>query len=131
MATRPRPLSPHLTVYRPMHTMVLSVLHRATGLVLSLALALLAVWLFALAAGPAAYARLAARLGSPPGLLLLAGLVAAFWYHFCAGVRHLIFDTGRCLEKTAARRSSVVVLVTALALTAASVLAMLRFGGSP
>ena len=129
MATRPRPLSPHLTVYRRMYTMVYSVLHRATGVVLSCALVLLAAWLSALAAGPLAYARAAAWFGSPLGLLVLTGLCGAFWYHLCNGIRHLVFDTGRCLEKAAARRSGSVMLAAALALTAASAAAMLRMRG--
>ncbi len=128
MATR-RPLSPHLTVYRLMHTMVFSVLHRATGVVLSVALVLLAGWLLALAAGPLAYARAATLFGSPPGLLLLLGLCGAFCYHLCNGIRHLVFDTGRCLEKDAARRSGSVMLFAALALTAVSALMMLRLRG--
>ena len=129
MATRPRPLSPHLTVYRLMYTMVYSVLHRATGIVLSCTLVLLAAWLLSLAAGPLVYARAAALFGSPLGLLLLVGLCGAFWYHLCNGIRHLVFDTGRCLEKVAARRSGSVMLAAALALTAASALAMLRMRG--
>ena len=129
MATRPRPLSPHLQVYRPQYTMVLSILHRASGVVLSLGLLLLAYWLLALASGPLAYAGAARLLASPLGLLLRAGFTLAFWYHFCNGIRHLNWDTGRGLEKAAARRSAVVVLVAVLLLTAASLAAMLHVGG--
>ena len=131
MATRPRPLSPHLTVYRRAYTMVYSVLHRASGVVLSFAFVLLGCWLIALAAGPAAYATVARLFGSPPGLVLLAGLAAAFWYHFCNGIRHLVWDTGRCLEKADARRSGSIMLGCAVALTVASVLAMLYHAGRP
>ena len=127
---RPRPLSPHLQVYRLQHTMVLSILHRATGVVLSLGLLLLAYWLLALASGPLAYAGAARLLASPLGLLLRAGFTLAFWYHFCTGIRHLVWDTGRGLEKAAARRSAVVVLIAVLLLTAASLAAMLRAGGA-
>jgi succinate dehydrogenase / fumarate reductase cytochrome b subunit len=130
MATRPRPLSPHLQVYRPQYTMVLSILHRATGVVLAVGLLLLAYWLLALASGPAAYARATRLLASPLCLLVLAGFTLAFWYHFCTGIRHLVWDTGRGLEKAAARRSAAIVVVAALALTAASLAAMLRFGGA-
>ena len=131
MATRPRPLSPHLQVYRPMYTMVLSITHRATGLGLALGLVLLAVWLLALASGPAAYGRVRAFLGGPIGWLLLAGLVLAFWYHFCNGLRHLNWDTGRGLEKASARRSGTVVVIATLACSAATLLAMLHFGARP
>ncbi len=128
MATRPRPLSPHLQVYRPMYTMVLSITHRATGFGLALGLALLAWWLLALASGPAAYARVYGLLGSPLGFILLAGFVLAFWYHFCNGLRHLNWDLGRGLEKASARRSGAVVVAATLALSAATLVAMLHFG---
>ena len=131
MATRPRPLSPHLQVYRPMYTMVLSILHRVTGLGLAAGLLLLASWLLALASGPIAYARFGALLVSPLGLLLLAGLVLAFWYHFCNGLRHLSWDMGRGFEKASARRSGVLVVVAALGLAAATLLALLHVGARP
>lgn len=123
---RARPLSPHLQVYRPMYTMALSILHRATGIVLSAALVIYAWWLIALATGPETYDRVATLLGSPLGLLVPAGLALAYWYHFCAGIRHLVWDTGRMMEKPDARRSAVYVVVAALVLTALTVWAMLR-----
>ena len=131
MATRSRPLSPHLQVYRPTHTMVLSILHRLTGLALALGLLLLAAWLFALATGPAAYDALMRLLATPPGRVLLAGLMLAFCYHFTSGIRHLVFDSGRSLERRAARRSAAVVVVVALLLAAASLWAMLHPAGLP
>ncbi|HXQ31396.1 MAG TPA: succinate dehydrogenase, cytochrome b556 subunit [Steroidobacteraceae bacterium] len=131
MATRSRPLSPHLQIYRPTHTMVLSVLHRATGLVLALGLLLFAAWLLALAAGPLAYTQLTRLLASPPGRLLLVGFLFAYCYHFTSGIRHLVFDTGRGLERRAARHSAWLVVVVSLALAALSLWAMLRVGGSP
>jgi succinate dehydrogenase / fumarate reductase, cytochrome b subunit len=131
MATRPRPLSPHLQVYRPMYTMVLSILHRATGLGLAVGLLLLAWWLLALASGPVAYARFGALLGSPPGLLVLAGLVLSFWYHFCNGLRHLNWDMGRGFEKASARRSGALVVIASLCLAAATLFALLHVGARP
>jgi len=131
MATRPRPLSPHLQVYRPMYTMVLSITHRATGVAMAFGLVLLAGWLLALAAGPAAYARARALGASPFGFLVLAGFVLAFWYHCCNGLRHLNWDTGRGLEKASARRSGAVVVIATLALTSLTLLAMLHFGARP
>ena len=130
MATRPRPLSPHLQIYRLQYTMVLSILHRASGAALSAGLLLLAYWLLALASGPAAYAGATRLLASPLGFLVLAGFTLAFWYHFCTGLRHLVWDTGRGLEKAAARRSAVIVVVAVLVLTLASLAAMLRLGGA-
>jgi succinate dehydrogenase / fumarate reductase, cytochrome b subunit len=130
MTARSRPLSPHLQVYRPGYTMVLSILHRATGLALALGLWLFAAWLLALAAGPAAYGRLAALLGSPPGFLVLAGFALAFCYHLTTGIRHLVFDTGRGLERRAARRSARLVVAVVLTLAALCLWAMLRLGSA-
>ena len=129
MASPERPLSPHLQVYRLQYTMALSILHRATGVALSAALLLLAAWLLALASGADCYGWVAALLGSWFGWLVLAGVLAAFWYHFCTGVRHLVFDTGRCLEKREARLSARVAIVMIVVLVGASLLAMLHFGG--
>jgi succinate dehydrogenase / fumarate reductase cytochrome b subunit len=100
--------------------MVLSVLHRATGLALSAGLLLLVAWLLAVACGEARYRTLATLLGSPLGLIVLAGFAASFWYHFVAGIRHLVFDTGHALERREARRSALVVVLAALALTIAT-----------
>ena len=129
MASNLRPLSPHLQVYRTMYTMALSILHRATGVALSGSLLLLAAWLLALASGAPCYGWVAALLGSPLGLLVLAGVLAAFWYHFCTGIRHLVFDTGHCLEKRQARLSARVVIVAVVILTGARLLALLHRGG--
>lgn len=124
-----RPTSPHLQIYRRSYTMVLSILHRATGLALSVGLLLLSAWLLAVGTGPAGYARLMALLDSPPGLVVLAGFGGAFWYHFVAGIRHLVFDTGRCLERREARRSAVVVIVATIALCALTLWSVLRLRG--
>ena len=129
MASPDRPLSPHLQVYRTQYTMALSILHRATGVALTGSLALLAAWLVALAAGASCYAWVAAILGSWFGWLVLAAVLGAFWYHFCTGIRHLVFDTGRCLEKKEARLSARVAIVAVIVLVGASLLAMLHFGG--
>ncbi len=94
MSSGNRPLSPHLQVYRWQITMVMSILHRFTGVVLSLGSLVLVYWLVSLASGEAAYARAAALLGAPLGLLILVALSLAFFYHLCNGVRHLLWDTG-------------------------------------
>ncbi len=89
-----RPLSPHLQVYRPQITSVLSILHRMTGVALAIGTLLLVWWLVAAASGDAAYAAVSGFLRSPLGLLVLFGWTAALWYHFCAGLRHLTWDAG-------------------------------------
>jgi succinate dehydrogenase / fumarate reductase cytochrome b subunit len=100
-----------------MYTMALSISHRITGVALSFGFVVLAWWLVALAVGPAYFDYVGRLLGSPLGLLVLAGFALAYWYHFCAGIRHLIFDTGRMLEKPDARRSAAFVLVATAVLT--------------
>ncbi len=121
MATiRERPLSPHLQVYRLIFTMVLSGLHRITGLVLGLGSLLLAYWLIALASGPDAFATAQWLFGSWLGRLVVLGFTFSLFYHLCNGVRHLWWDTGRGLEIDEARRSGIAVVVVSVALTLAA-----------
>ena len=114
----PRPLSPHLGVYKFMYTMSLSILHRLTGLAASFGFLLFAWWLMALASGHDSYQRVMEFLLTPFAKLLLVGFTFAFVYHFCNGIRHLVWDTGRGLERAQARRSGWLVIVLALLLTA-------------
>jgi len=116
-----RPLSPHLGVYKFMYTMSLSILHRITGCAASFGFLVFVWWLMALASGPAAYASAMSCLGSPFAKLLLVGFTFSFVYHFCNGIRHLVWDTGRGLERAQARRSGLVVIVVSLLLTSAAV----------
>ena len=77
----------------------------------------------------------AARARERPGRVraaaLAAGYTAAFWYHFCAGLRHLNFDLGRGLDKASARRSGAIVVVATLILSGATLAAMLHYGPRP
>ena len=113
-----RPLSPHLGVYKFAYTMALSILHRLTGMVASVGFFVFAWWLMALASGPASYAAAMRALTSPFAKLLLVGFTFSFVYHFCNGIRHLVWDTGRGLERAQARRSGALVIVAAVLLTA-------------
>jgi succinate dehydrogenase / fumarate reductase cytochrome b subunit len=113
-----RPLSPHLGVYKFAYTMSLSILHRITGCAAAVGFLLFVWWLTALAAGPDSYARAMQCLSTPVAKLLLVGFTFSFVYHFCNGIRHLVWDTGRGLERAQARRSGAVVVVAALLLTA-------------
>lgn len=94
-----RPLSPHLQVYRPQITSVLSILHRATGVALSLGLIVLVYWLVSLAGGPEAYSEAQALLGSGLLKLCYAGWAFCFFYHLANGIRHLVWDLGHGFEK--------------------------------
>ena len=113
-----RPLSPHLGVYKFMYTMSLSILHRITGLAASVGFLAFVWWLMALASGPGAYESALRALTSPVAKLLLVGFTFSFVYHFCNGIRHLVWDTGRGLERAQARRSGALVVIAALLITA-------------
>ena len=108
-----RPLSPHLSVYRMMYTMVLSGLHRMSGLYLSACAFLFAGWMLAIALGPAAYGGIIRFFSSLPLRIVLALGLAAFWYHLFAGIRHLAWDAGYGFEKRAARRSGFIMFACA------------------
>jgi succinate dehydrogenase / fumarate reductase cytochrome b subunit len=96
-----------------MYTMVLSILHRASGLFLSACSLLFVAWLAAVAAGPDAYATAGRFFSSLAVRLLLTFALAAFWYHLFAGIRHLAWDMGFGFEKASARLSAVIVLTCA------------------
>jgi succinate dehydrogenase / fumarate reductase, cytochrome b subunit len=112
-----RPLSPHLGVYKFMYTMSLSIMHRITGLAATFGFLAFVWWLMALASGPGAYESAVHVLRSPLAKLLLIGFTFSFVYHFCNGIRHLVWDTGHGLERAQARRSGAVVVVAALLIT--------------
>ena len=118
MTTSPRPLSPHLQIYRWQLTSVLSILHRAAGVALSVGTILLVWWLVAAAEGPESYAAVQRFLGSWVGRLLLFGWSVALFYHLCNGLRHLWWDTGRALDLRSVYASGWAVLAGTVALTA-------------
>jgi succinate dehydrogenase / fumarate reductase, cytochrome b subunit len=89
-----RPLSPHLTIYRPMLSMMMSIVHRITGAALYIGTLLLAWWLLAAASGPGAYAMFQSAAASFIGRIVLFGYTWALLHHMLGGVRHLIWDTG-------------------------------------
>lgn len=93
-------------------------LNRFTGVGLSAGLVLLVYWLTSVAGGAASQARAAWLLSLPLMKLLYAALLAAFCYHLVAGIRHLVWDTGRGLERTQSQRSAWLVVGVSIALTA-------------
>jgi succinate dehydrogenase / fumarate reductase, cytochrome b subunit len=93
-----RPLSPHLSIYRPLINMVMSILHRLTGGALYFGTLLLAAWLVAAAMGPAQFDVVNAFYASVIGKLVLFGYTWALVHHMLGGIRHLIWDTGRGFE---------------------------------
>jgi succinate dehydrogenase / fumarate reductase cytochrome b subunit len=118
-ATPPRPLSPHLTIWRWGPHMLVSILHRATGTALSLAgLAILTWWLFAIANGPAAFDDFTKVATHPLGLVVLIGLTWSFFQHLLSGIRHLVMDTGAAFELGVNKTFAVLTIVGSVMLTA-------------
>ena len=113
-----RPLSPHLQVYRPQITSVLSIFHRASGVALSLGVVVLAYWLLSAASGEAAYNDAAQLLGSLWFKLCYVGWCFCFFYHLANGIRHLLWDVGLGLEPEQYQASGWAVVVVALAASA-------------
>src|ERR1700730_16992768 len=98
MRSADRPISPHLQIYRWQLTSVLSILHRAAGVWLSIGAVILVWWLVAAASRPDGYDGGADFLPSWFGVLLLFGWSVALFYHLCNGIRHLVWDTGHALD---------------------------------
>lgn len=117
MASRQRPLSPFLH-YRWQYTNTLSILHRLTGLLMSVGLGLFVYWLWAAAKGDAAYEDAAGVLSHPLARVALVGLSFAFFYHLLNGLRHLAWDAGYGFELGVARATGWAVFVAAVLLTA-------------
>jgi len=118
MSSVKRPLSPHLGIYRPQISSVMSILHRITGVALAVGSVLMVVWLWSAAYAPAFYTQLHDLLASLPGKLLLLGWTIAFYYHLCNGIRHLWWDMGKGMDVPAVNRSGIVALVATALLTA-------------
>jgi succinate dehydrogenase / fumarate reductase cytochrome b subunit len=118
MAQAQRPLSPHLQIYRPQLTSLLSITHRATGACLALCLPAFVWWLYAVAAGPAIYTPTKAFLVSQVGLVPLVAVSFALIYHSFNGLRHLFWDTGRGLDLPTLYRTGYAVLALSVLATA-------------
>ncbi len=113
-----RPLSPHLQVYRWQITMLMSILHRASGVILTFGAFALAWWLLSVAQGGEAYGRAADCLASPLGMAALAGFSLAMVYHLLNGIRHLLWDAGWGFEIPEIYRSGYTVAGLTVVLTA-------------
>lgn len=124
-----RPLSPHLQVYKPQLTTILSITHRATGIALAVGTLMLTCWILAAAAGPDAFAGVQSFLGSWVGLIILFGWSLSLFFHLANGIRHLFWDAGYGFELSTTYASGYAVIVFALALTALAWIGGLIFKG--
>ena len=118
-----RPISPHLQVYRPQLTSMLSILHRITGVALAIGTILLVYWLIAAASGPEAFASAEALIGSRLGRILLFGWIFALYFHLANGIRHLFWDAGFGFELKTVYASGWTAVALAVALTLVSFIA--------
>jgi succinate dehydrogenase / fumarate reductase cytochrome b subunit len=117
MRTVDRPLSPHLQIFRPWITMVTSIVHRITGCGLYFGMALFSWWLMSIAVGGSTFASAQWFFGSWLGLLVMLGFTWALMYHLIAGIRHLVWDTGRGLDLGSARTMAWMTIVLSIVLT--------------
>ncbi len=118
-ATAPRPLSPHLSIFRPYINMVMSIVHRITGGANYFGSLLLAAWLIAAAAGDAEYNAVTSVMATPVGLIVLFGFTWSVMHHMLGGIRHFIWDTGSGFNLPVVRALSWGTLLASVTLTGA------------
>src|SRR3981189_3063977 len=121
-----RPLSPHLQIYKPQLTSMLSIVHRATFIALSVGALYLATWVIYAAASPRAYALFQGFNISIVGRIVLGGWLFCAFYHLSNGIRHLFWDAGYGFELKDAYRSGWIVVAVSLIATVVSWIAGLR-----
>ncbi len=108
--SRPRPLSPHIGIYRWQISMITSILHRASGLMLSLSAVVIALWFYTAAYAPYSYVQMAEIFRSIPGKIALILWSLAFYYHLLNGIRHLAWDAGYGFSVPTAERTGQIAL---------------------
>jgi succinate dehydrogenase / fumarate reductase cytochrome b subunit len=117
MAHSARPVSPHLQIYKPQLTSVLSIMHRITGVGAFLGSVCVMLWLVSLAWDASLYGFLQIVVVSIPVQILLFLWTLSFIYHLLNGVRHLVWDAGKGLELPEIYKSGKIVMILALAIT--------------
>lgn len=112
-----RPLSPHASIYRWPLNAILSIAHRITGVGMAISAILVVWWFLAAAVSPEYFATVNWVLTSWLGYLILIVSAAALWFHFCNGIRHLVWDTGSWLGNRRVQQTGVAALIVAAVLT--------------
>ena len=105
-----RPISPHLQIYKPQLTSMLSILHRLTGIYLVSAAIALAIWIIALGSRPDCFAALMSFFATIWGKLLFSSWIFSFFYHLANGLRHLVWDVGKGFDMSLVNKSGLFVL---------------------
>lgn len=116
----PRPLSPHLQVYRLPITALLSIAHRMSGIVLTMGAVLVTAWLVAAAMGEEQFNFFMNMAKTPIGLIILFGWSLAMFYHMCSGIRHLMMDVGFWIKESSIKKGVTFVILGTIALTAST-----------
>lgn len=119
-----RPLSPHLTIYRPQLNSITSIFVRITGNGLIVGAALVVWWLIAAASGGAYFSMIDGLITSVLGDIVMAFSALALWYHALGGVRHLIWDTGRGLDVATSDKLGWAMIIGSVVLTALTLIAI-------
>ncbi len=117
MAMDNRPLSPHLQIYKPQLTSVLSITHRGTGVFLTIGAFFLTCWLWALADGPEQFENLQTHLTNWYGQCLVFAFVFSLYFHLCNGIRHLLWDVGLGLDIDTTYKTGYTVVAATIILT--------------
>ena len=117
-----RPISPHATIYRWPLNAIMSILHRVTGVGLAVGAVLVVWWFLALSTSPRYFGFVDGLMTSLLGDFVMVCLLAALWYHFCNGIRHLVWDMGAGLDGSSVRRSAIAGWCGAALLTTGSLL---------
>jgi succinate dehydrogenase / fumarate reductase cytochrome b subunit len=115
--TNNRPLSPHISIYKPIPTMIMSIVHRITGGTMYFGTILVAWWLVAAASGPAHYDWANWALGSILGKLVLLGYTWALIHHMLGGFRHFMWDLGHGFEKEFSTKLAIANIIGSICLT--------------
>ena len=119
-----RPLSPHLSIYRPQLTSMTSILTRITGNAMLISALLIVWWFLAAASGPEYFAIVNGFLTSWFGDLVMFFSVLGLWYHMLAGVRHLIWDSGHFLDIESSERMGQLIILVSVLLTIFTVIVL-------
>ena len=117
-----RPLSPHLQIYKPQLTSLLSITHRGTGVFLSLGAILLTCWLVGLATSEAAFNNLQQHTTAWYGKIILIAFVFSLYFHLVNGIRHLFWDVGLGLEISTTYKSGYAAIAVIIILTAVTLI---------
>ena len=115
--SRQRPLSPHLQIYKPQITSILSILHRGTGIVLSIGSIILVLWIVTLTLGESTYLMYSNIINNWFGKFIIFGFTFALFYHLSNGIRHLFWDAGYGYDLNHAYISGISVIISSLLLT--------------